>query len=136
MPILNYLREVIVFCNAYSILALVWGVIAIKQKQPILHKRLMLSAVGSSAILIIAYVIYHFFVGRFHFIGEDSIRPLFFAILITHTVLATLIPFAVAGVLWFAHKQLHEKHKRLAKPTLIAWLYVSVTGIIIYFLSN
>lgn len=138
MPNMNleFLREVIVLCNVYSILALIWGAIAIKQKNPILHKRLMLSGVGASVLLLMAYLIYHFFIGRFRFTGEESIRLIFFAILITHTILATIVPFAVMGVLWFAHKQMHEKHKRLARPTLLAWLYVSVTGIVIYFMSN
>ena len=96
------------------------------------HKAAMLGACVTSLLFLVSYVFYHAHHGAARFTGEGWIRPVYFSILISHTILAALIvPLVIITVIRGARSQF-EKHKAIAKITLPLWLYVSVTGVIIY----
>ncbi len=96
------------------------------------HKRCMLAALGTSTIFLVSYLIYHFNVGSVPFPGQGAIRLVYFGILITHVVLAAaILPLAlVTAARGLAGR--YERHVRIARWTLPLWLYVSITGVVIY----
>ena len=92
----------------------------------------MLGALTASCLFLISYLIYHAQVGSVRFLGEGWVRTVYFAILISHTVLATtVVPLAII-TLRRALKERFDRHRRIARWTLPIWLYVSVTGVIVY----
>jgi uncharacterized membrane protein YozB (DUF420 family) len=98
------------------------------------HRRLMLAAVASSSLFLISYLYYHAHVGSVRFRGHGWSRPLYFTILVSHTVLAaTLVPL-VTVTLSRALKERFDRHRAIARGTYPLWLYVSVTGVVIYFM--
>jgi uncharacterized membrane protein YozB (DUF420 family) len=104
----------------------------IRRGRPDLHKRCMLSALGASTLFLVSYVIYHANVGSRPFTGVGTVRVIYFAILVTHVVLAALIlPLALVTTTRGLREQ-YVRHVRIARWTLPIWLYVSVTGVIIY----
>jgi uncharacterized membrane protein YozB (DUF420 family) len=118
--------------NGTAAVFLICGYILIRGGRRQLHKRCMLGALVTSALFLVSYVIYHFNTGSRPFPGQGPIRIVYFTILITHVVLAaTILPLALtttARGLW-AH---YDRHVRIARWTLPIWLYVSVTGVVIY----
>jgi putative membrane protein len=94
--------------------------------------RAMLSAFALSALFLVSYVYYHYTVGSTSFTAGGWIRPVYFTILISHTVLATVIMPPILVLLYRAWRGEYRKHARLARWVFPAWLYVSVTGLIIY----
>jgi uncharacterized membrane protein YozB (DUF420 family) len=92
----------------------------------------MVAAVSASILFLISYLIYHFNVGATSFRGEGLARPVYFFILITHTVLATIIVPFVIVTLRRALKGQYDRHRKIARWTFPMWLYVSVTGVIVY----
>lgn len=122
--------------NSTVSVLLVAGLIAVKSKKYILHKRIMLSAMGLSCLFLLSYICHHLFTGETKFGGEGTIRSVYFFILGTHIVLAGIIlPF----ILFTAYRALigeWTKHKKLAKITWPIWFYVAVTGVIVYFMIN
>jgi uncharacterized membrane protein YozB (DUF420 family) len=118
--------------NGISAAFLVTGFILIKQRRWRLHKRCMLGALASSTLFLISYVIYHANVGSRAFTGTGTVRIVYFAILITHVVLAaTILPLALVTTARGLREQ-YGSHVKVARWTLPLWLYVSVTGVIIY----
>lgn len=119
--------------NGLAGVFLVFGWLAIKQGKPDRHKRFMISALCSSALFLISYLTYHLTVsGVTRYQGEGILRTIYFTILLTHTPLAVLIvPFSLAAV-WHAAHQNFARHVRITKWLLPVWLYVSVTGVVIY----
>jgi putative membrane protein len=104
----------------------------IKRRRMDLHRRCMLGALGTSTLFLISYVVYHANAGSRPFPGVGTIRTVYFGILITHVVLAALIlPLALLTTTRGLREQ-YAKHVRIARWTLPMWLYVSVTGVIIY----
>ncbi len=98
------------------------------------HKKLMLGATGASAAFLISYLIYHFTNEANKFAGEGWIRPVYLLILLTHVVLAVVqVPMIIATVVWGLKDQL-GKHKRIARWTAGIWIYVSITGVLVYLL--
>jgi putative membrane protein len=96
------------------------------------HRACMLSAFGVSTAFLISYVIYHIRVGNVRFLGQGWIRPVYFTLLISHVFLAVVIlPLAII-TLSRALREKFDAHKRIARWTLPLWLYVSVTGVIVY----
>jgi putative membrane protein len=96
------------------------------------HRTFMISAFICSTAFLISYVIYHIRVGNVHFLGQGWIRPVYFTLLISHVLLAAaIVPLALI-TLSRALREKFDKHKRIARWTLPIWLYVSVTGVIIY----
>jgi uncharacterized membrane protein YozB (DUF420 family) len=108
------------------------GYVLIRRGRIEQHKRCMLAALGISAVFLLSYLIYHFNVGSRPFPGQGAIRIVYFVILITHVVLAAaILPLAlVTATRGLAGR--YERHVRIARWTLPLWLYVSITGVVIY----
>jgi putative membrane protein len=118
--------------NGTTAVLLVIGYILILNKKRSIHKKIMLTAFATSIAFLISYLYYHAHVGSIHFTGTGFIRPVYFAILISHTILAVVIvPMAIV-TLTRALSSRFDKHRKLARLTLPLWLYVSVTGVIVY----
>lgn len=126
LPLLNAVL------NGLSALLLSGGYVAIRRRQMALHKTCMLSACVTSALFLISYLTYHYHVGSKPFLGQGSVRLLYFAVLISHTILAAVIVPLVLTTLYRALTAQWLRHRRLARWTLPLWLYVSVTGVVIY----
>lgn len=99
------------------------------------HRALMLGAVGVSVLFLISYLIYHGAVGNVKFAGQGGIRPVYFTILATHVILAAVMLPLILMTLWRALRGEVERHRALARWTLPIWLYVSVTGVLIYWMA-
>lgn len=118
--------------NGISAVLLTTGYVLIRRGQVALHKRCMLAALASSALFLTSYVIYHLHTGSRPFAGQGAIRVIYFAILLTHVVLAAVIvPLALITASRGLRSQF-DRHARIARWTLPLWLYVSVTGVVIY----
>ncbi|HYB61804.1 MAG TPA: DUF420 domain-containing protein [Methylomirabilota bacterium] len=120
--------------NAASGVLLLFGYAMIRRGRVFAHKTAMLSAVGCSAIFLVNYVVYHARHGVIRFTGQGVIRPVYFTILISHTILAiAIVPLVIVTVIR-ALRHRFDRHKAIARRTLPIWLYVSFTGVIVYFL--
>jgi len=118
--------------NGLAALLLVTGYLFIRRGNRVRHQQCMLGALGVSALFLVSYVIYHLNAGSRPYEGQGPIRIVYFAILITHVVLAALIvPLALVTATRGLRAQL-DRHVRIARWTLPIWLYVSVTGVVIY----
>ena len=118
--------------NATSAIFLSAGYWFIRQGRVTVHKRCMLAALSASALFLTSYVIYHANTGSRPFPGIGPVRYVYFSILITHVVLAaTILPLALITATRGLRAQ-YDRHVRIARWTLPIWLYVSVTGVIIY----
>lgn len=120
------------FLNATSALLLVWGYTLIRKGRREQHQKVMLTAFGTSIAFLVCYLVYHAQVGSVRFQKTGQIRRVYFVILITHTILAATVPFLAGITLWRAWKGRFAKHRALARWTLPIWLYVSVTGVVVY----
>jgi uncharacterized membrane protein YozB (DUF420 family) len=119
--------------NATSAILLVAGYTAIRSGKIALHKKLMLSAFFVSCAFLVSYLIYHARIHQVvHIQGQGWIRPVYFALLMSHTVLAVVIVPMIIVTLRRAWLQRFDKHRLIARWTLPLWLYVSVTGVIVY----
>jgi uncharacterized membrane protein YozB (DUF420 family) len=118
--------------NGASAVLIVTGRSLIKRKKVALHRACMLAAVVTSALFLSSYLYYHAHVGSVHFPGQGWVRPVYFTVLISHTILAGTVPILVALSLTLALRQRFERHRRIARWTYPIWLYVSVTGVIVY----
>jgi len=98
------------------------------------HKRVMLGAVACSAVFLVSYLTYHFHVGSVRFQGQGPIRTVYFAILISHTILAVAIVPLVLITLNHGLRERFDRHRRIARVTMPLWAYVSVTGVVIYWM--
>ncbi len=127
-----FLKEVNASLNALATILIVLGFIAIKQGKEGLHKRLMLSAASVSALFLVSYLTYHAHIGSVGYTGEGAKRLVYFVILISHIILAAAqMPMIILVIVWGLQDK-RERHRRLAKITLPIWLYVSVTGVVVY----
>jgi uncharacterized membrane protein YozB (DUF420 family) len=118
--------------NGLSGLLLVTGYVAIRGRRIGLHRALMLCAVGTSVLFLISYLVYHYQAGTTRFTGQGWVRSVYFAILISHTVLAAVILPLVLVTLYRALRDDFTRHRTIARWTFPLWLYVSVTGILVY----
>ena len=118
--------------NGTSALLLVGGYLAIRQRRVRIHRACMATAFATSTLFLVSYVTYHLHAGTTRFSGQGWVRPLYFTILGTHTLLAALIPPLALTTLTQALRGRFTSHARIARWTLPAWLYVSVTGVVIY----
>jgi putative membrane protein len=118
--------------NAASALLLAAAYHAIRRREIERHHRLMLIAVATSTLFLISYLVYHAQVGSIRFQGQGTVRPVYFTILITHTILAVVIVPMILRTLYLAWKGRFFEHRRLARWTFPLWMYVSVTGVVIY----
>jgi putative membrane protein len=118
--------------NGTSAVLLMAGYSAIRAGKMTIHKRFMVSAFCVSTAFLISYLIYHYRVGHVAFAGQGWIRPVYFTILISHTILAVVIVPMILVTLRRAWMERFDKHRLIARWTLPLWLYVSVTGVIVY----
>lgn len=118
--------------NATSAILLATGWVLIKQRQIARHRACMLAAFTTSTLFLISYLIYHFNVGSVPFQGQGFWRVMYFTILITHVLLAiVIVPMALITLSRGLAKR-YDKHRRIARWTMPLWLYVSVTGVVVY----
>jgi uncharacterized membrane protein YozB (DUF420 family) len=120
--------------NGSSAILVTVGYVMIRSRRVQAHRACMLAAIGTSTAFLVSYLDYHWRVGAVHFLGQGMIRPLYFTMLGTHTVLAAAIVPLVIVTLVRALRSNFAAHKRIARWTLPLWAYVSVTGVLIYFL--
>ena len=121
--------------NGTSALLLITGFFFIRQKKISAHRACMVSAAVVSALFLTSYIYYHSQVGFTRFSGEGWIRPVYFTILIPHTILAIVIAVPLVPLtLYWALRGQYQKHRRIARWTLPVWLFVSVTGVVIYWM--
>lgn len=118
--------------NSLCALWLIIGYINIRRGNRIVHMRCMLTATAFSGLFLISYVVYHFFHGDTKFPGHGWIRPAYFFILISHIGLSMIALPLILAALWFGLRNQFGIHRRIARWTFPIWLYVSVTGVIVY----
>lgn len=119
--------------NATSAVFLGLGYWCIRQKRVDAHRVCMLVAVVVSIVFLISYVTYHVHIGSKHFAGQGLARPVYFTILLSHTILAMAVALYMAPVtLYRALRKRFDRHKMIARWTLPIWFYVSVTGVVVY----
>ncbi|MBL9076691.1 MAG: DUF420 domain-containing protein [Planctomycetes bacterium] len=118
--------------NGIAFVLICAGLVAVKRGRIELHKKLMLAAVGVSALFLACYLVYHLNAEPVKFTGEGWIRPVYFTLLISHVVLAAVQVPLILRTVWLGLKDRREQHRKWAKVTAPIWLYVSVTGVIVY----
>ena len=120
--------------NATSGVLLLIGYVLIRARKIDLHRKFMIAAFTASALFLVCYVIYHAQVGSVRFTRHGFVRPLYFTVLVTHVTLAALVlPLAIV-TLSRGLKARFPQHRRIARWTFPLWLYVSVTGVLVYVL--
>jgi uncharacterized membrane protein YozB (DUF420 family) len=120
--------------NGLAGVLLVAGYLAIRRRRVAVHRALMTGAFACSVLFLISYLAYHARVGSVHFPGQGWPRTLYFAILISHTTLAATVPVLAIVTLRRALRGRFAAHRRIARWTLPIWLYVSVTGVVVYWM--
>lgn len=118
--------------NGASAILITGGRLLIRKKKVQLHRACMIAAVVTSSLFLISYLYYHAHVYSVHFPGQGWVRPVYFTILISHTLLAvTVVPLVILS-LSYGLRQKFDRHRRIARWTFPVWLYVSVTGVVVY----
>jgi uncharacterized membrane protein YozB (DUF420 family) len=118
--------------NATSAVLITVGFVLIRRKRIGAHRACMIGAFCVSSLFLISYLTYHYYHGSTKFTGQGWIRPVYFSLLISHTTLAATIVPLVLITLYRALRERFDRHKRIARWTFPIWLYVSVTGVIVY----
>lgn len=131
---LGFMPAVNATLNATAATLLVLGLYAIRSGRRDVHKRLMVSAFAASAVFLIGYVLYHYAHGDTSYEGEGALRVVYFAVLISHVLLSIVMLPMILATFYLAIRHRFATHKKLARWTLPIWLYVSVTGVVIYFM--
>jgi putative membrane protein len=120
--------------NGTAALLLIVGYRLIRARRVAAHRAVMLSAFACSVLFLASYLVYHAQVGSKRFPGVGAIRTVYLTILATHTVLAAAVPFLALATLTLAFRRRFPRHRSLARWTLPIWLYVSVTGVVVYWM--
>ena len=120
------------FLNGTAATLLVTGFLLVRSGRREAHRRVMTAAFACSILFLVSYLVYHAQAGSVRFQGTGTVRTVYLSILLTHTVLAAAVPFLAVATLGLAVKGRFEAHRKLARFTLPVWLYVSVTGVVIY----
>jgi uncharacterized membrane protein YozB (DUF420 family) len=120
--------------NGTSAVLLLIGRGYIKRGRMAAHRAVMVAALASSSIFLACYLYYHWHVGSVHFQGQGWSRPVYFSILISHTILAAVIVPMIIITLSRALRERFDRHRAIARWTYPLWMYVSVTGVIVYFM--
>jgi|SRR5215472_5609749 uncharacterized membrane protein YozB (DUF420 family) len=120
--------------NGTSTVLLITGRWLIAQRRIAAHRFVMITAVVTSSLFLISYLYYHAHVGSVHFQGTGWSRPVYFTILISHVILAAVIVPLVIITLTRALRERFDRHRAIARWTFPLWLYVSVTGVLVYFM--
>jgi len=129
IPFLPHLNALL---NTTSALLLLAGFRFIRLGRIQAHRNCQVTAVVTSTLFLISYLTYHYYHGATRFAGQGLVRPVYFAILISHTILAVVIVPLIIVTLYRAVRRDFLRHRRIARWTLPLWLYVSVTGVIVY----
>lgn len=116
--------------NGIATLLLIFGYRLIRKKDREGHKRAMLAAFSASILFLVSYLVYHYHVGSVRY--EGPFRPFYLFILATHVILAAIVPVLAIMTVYRALKGRFESHKKIAKITYPIWVYVSITGVIVY----
>jgi len=132
LPLLPHLNATL---NTIAALLMLRAWVAIRSGDRKTHKKFMLFTLGASSLFMGSYLTYHQHVGNIPFAGEGLIRPIYFGILISHVILAVAILFLVIITLTLALLDKFDKHRAIARWTLPIWLYVSVTGVVVYLMA-
>jgi putative membrane protein len=120
--------------NATSALFLVLAYLAVRRRDFVTHARLMLTALASSACFLVSYIVYHSLHGDTLFQGQGLIRPIYFFILISHIALSAVVLPLIFSSFYFSLSGRFPPHKKVSRYTLPIWLYVSVTGVVVFFM--
>lgn len=126
--------------NGLATVLLIWGYALIRKGNKIAHKRVMLTTFAVSILFLACYLTYHFQLQRYtgssskKFPEDHPARPIYLGILLSHVVLATAVPVLASITIYRGLKQQWDKHKKLAKLTFPIWVYVSITGVMIYWM--
>jgi uncharacterized membrane protein YozB (DUF420 family) len=118
--------------NGTAAVLLVWGYALIRRRRIQTHRRVMIAAFVTSILFLISYLVYHSQVGSVRFEHTGILRTVYLSILATHTVLAASVPFLAIVTLRRAVGARFDKHRQIARWTLPIWIYVSVTGVVVY----
>ena len=129
VPILPHLNAVL---NTTSAVFLVLGYAFIRSRRINAHRNCQIAAVISSSVFLVSYLTYHYFHGVTRFAGQGIARPVYFTILFSHTILAVVIVPLVLVTLYRAARGNFARHRAIARWTLPLWLYVSITGVVVY----
>jgi putative membrane protein len=129
IPVLPTVNAVL---NATSAVLLVWGYRLIRRKRVEAHRRVMTAAFAVSCLFLVCYLVYHAQVGTVRFPHTGALRTVYLGILGTHTVLAAAVPVLAIITLRRGLAGRYDRHRRIARWTLPIWLYVSVTGVVVY----
>lgn len=120
--------------NALAALLLVTGYVLVRQRKLVAHRNVMTAALVCSVLFLISYLVYHAEVGSRRFPGTGGARTFYLTILLTHTVLAAAVPFLAGITVVRAWRKRYPQHMKIARWTLPIWLYVSVTGVVVYWM--
>jgi uncharacterized membrane protein YozB (DUF420 family) len=131
---LSFLPTVDATLNAASAVLLICGFYFIRRKNVAAHRACMLSAVATSTVFLLCYLTYHYFHGVTRFPGRGFIRTFYLALLSSHTILAAVIVPLVLTTLYRALRRRFDRHRRIAVWTLPLWIYVSITGVVVYWM--
>jgi len=131
-PFHSILPTVNASLNAASAVLITTGIVLVRRGRRDAHKRVMLAAVATSSLFLICYIVYHVLVGSVRFAGRGWPRPIYFSILTSHTILAVTVVPLVAVTVIRALRGRYERHRASARWTYPIWLYVSITGVIVY----
>ncbi|MFO1152251.1 MAG: DUF420 domain-containing protein [Rhodospirillales bacterium] len=131
----NDLPHVNAALNGITVILLGLGYWFIRRREMVKHRACMLTAVGASAAFLVTYLIYHFNAGLAKFGGEGIVRPVYFTILLAHVVIAVLITPLVPMTLSRALTSRFDQHRRLARWTWPLWMYVALSGVVVYVMA-
>jgi len=129
---LQYLPTLNAILNGTAAILLLWGFRLIRQRRMDQHRKVMIAAFSVSVVFLISYLVYHFNAGLVTFNHPGTIRTVYLSILGTHTVLAAIVPVLAIITLNRGLKSRFPRHRAIAKWTWPIWMYVSVTGVVVY----
>jgi putative membrane protein len=129
---LHLLPTINAILNGASAILVFIGILLIRRGRPVAHKRVMLAAVVTSSLFLVSYIYYHAHVGSVHFPAQGWPRPVYFTILTSHTLLAIVTVPLVLITVTRALRGRFDRHRASARWTYPIWLYVSVTGVVVY----
>lgn len=122
------------FLNGASALLLASGLVAIRRKKIEIHQKCMIAAFGISVIFLISYLTRFYLTGVHRYPGEGMMKTVYLTILVSHTSLAAVTPVLAIRTLYLAAKKRFESHRKIARITWPIWMYVSVTGVVVYWM--
>ena len=135
MDVVAYLPHLLAGFNALTATLLAAGYYFIRRQRRFAHRTCMIGAAGVAAVFMVCYLVYHAVIGNIPFAGQGAIRPFYFTVLASHVILAALNVPLVIMTLVYAARGKFVHHRRWARWTLPVWIYVSITGLLVYLLA-